>query len=536
MKIKEASPTVVHNAEEVHRKNATINWAGRLFMTLLFAMIGFSCKKDFPCKNCEVQSQPPIAHAKPDQQINVPTDTILLDGSASRDPNGLIAKWRWQKISGPAFYHIDHPDSARTVVKNLVPGVYQFQLTITDYLGLSAKDTMTVTVDTIAAKNRPPVANAGADTTIILPANSAVLNGSGSTDPGNNINAYQWTKISGPDAFNIADANVVQTQVTNLVAGVYKFELKVTDASGLYAKDTVQVTIVSSPPQSGDVYVAGASNINVVLWKNGVAQNLASGNYDDDGSAAKSVYVAGGDVYVAGFYADKAALWKNGVAQNLTDGANQAQANSIYVAGSDVYVAGFASDRAMLWKNGVATMLGGGSANGVFVAGSDVYVVGSAYGGAHQVARLWKNGVAQNLTDSTYESIANSVFVSGSDVYVAGYEKNTHGYKVAKLWKNGVVQDLTDGYHDAEANSIYVAGTDVYVVGFDGGNGAMLWKNGVAQNLTGSIGSSANSVCVSGNDVYVAGTDIYSNVARLWKNGVATTLGRGSAISVFVVK
>src|SRR5688572_24727853 len=98
--------------------------------------------------------------------------------------------------------------------------------------------------------NRPPDANAGADQVITLPSNSVSLNGSASTDPDNNITSYQWTKISGPSSFTIANPNSVQTQVTNLVEGVYQFELKVTDAGGLFDKDAVQVTVWGSSPPS----------------------------------------------------------------------------------------------------------------------------------------------------------------------------------------------------------------------------------------------------------------------------------------------
>ena len=95
--------------------------------------------------------------------------------------------------------------------------------------------------------NRPPVANAGADQVITLPSNAVNLNGS-ATDPDNNITSYQWSKISGPSSFTIANPNSVQTQVTNLVEGVYQVELKVTDAGGLFDKDTVQVTVMMNLP------------------------------------------------------------------------------------------------------------------------------------------------------------------------------------------------------------------------------------------------------------------------------------------------
>jgi Tol biopolymer transport system component len=93
--------------------------------------------------------------------------------------------------------------------------------------------------------NHPPVANAGNDTTIMLPGNTVNLNGSLSFDPDNNITGYLWTKISGPSSFNITDANAVQTPVIDLVQGVYLFELKVTDADALFDRDTIQVTVVA---------------------------------------------------------------------------------------------------------------------------------------------------------------------------------------------------------------------------------------------------------------------------------------------------
>jgi len=93
--------------------------------------------------------------------------------------------------------------------------------------------------------NKPPVSDAGPDQVITLPTNSVTVDGSNSSDPDNNITGYQWTNFSGPSSFDIADANAVQTQVSALVEGVYEFELKVTDADGLFSKDTIKVIVVS---------------------------------------------------------------------------------------------------------------------------------------------------------------------------------------------------------------------------------------------------------------------------------------------------
>jgi len=98
--------------------------------------------------------------------------------------------------------------------------------------------------DSISATNHPPVANAGIDQTIVLPVTTATLDGSGSTDPDNNITSYLWRKISGPTSPTIANANAAKATVNDLAEGTYAFELKVTDAGGLSDKDTVLITVV----------------------------------------------------------------------------------------------------------------------------------------------------------------------------------------------------------------------------------------------------------------------------------------------------
>ncbi len=191
-------------------------------------------------------NHPPIAIAGPDQVITLPTDSVSLDGRSSSDPDGTISEWLWTKIAGPASFNINNSSTANTIVKNLKTGSYLFELKVTDNGGLSAKDTVQVIVNDPGQTNRPPVANAGSDQTIILLTNSVNLDGSSSTDPDNNITSYAWSKISGPSSFNIANANAIQTSLTNFALGIYLFELKVTDANGLFSKDTIQIEIIDS--------------------------------------------------------------------------------------------------------------------------------------------------------------------------------------------------------------------------------------------------------------------------------------------------
>ena len=205
-----------------------------VFATLIF----YSCKKETSCTECINGNRPPNAVAGPDQVITLPTDSISLDGSSSNDQDGTITQWLWQKISGPPFFNIVAASTANPKVKDLAPGTYQFELKVTDDKGLSAKDTLQIMV---IARNHP-FANAGPNQTIFL--GIVNLDGSGSWDLDNNIAGYHWTNISGPSSCTISNANRVQTLVTNLVEGTYEFELKVTDAEGLFSRDTLQVMLM----------------------------------------------------------------------------------------------------------------------------------------------------------------------------------------------------------------------------------------------------------------------------------------------------
>ncbi|HXD76771.1 MAG TPA: PKD domain-containing protein, partial [Puia sp.] len=131
-------------------------------------------------------------------------------------------------------------------IDNLRPVNGKLAVTLThgqlyDYL-----NGITITEKTVINPNTPPVANAGADQSISLPVDSVTLDGSASKGA-NPIVAYQWSILSGPGGLLETPA-AVRTVLTNLSAGTYRVQLRVTDDSNRAGMDTVNITVNAAPP------------------------------------------------------------------------------------------------------------------------------------------------------------------------------------------------------------------------------------------------------------------------------------------------
>jgi hypothetical protein len=227
-------------------------------------LLADACQPELSCETCSGPNKPPIANAGTDQAISLPKDSTLLDGSASKDPDGIIKTWSWKKIGGPDTGSIRNPSQPTTIIHKLRAGQYLFELSVTDDRGLVGKDTVAVQVTKSGSPNQPPVAVAGPDQLITLNTGVANLDGSASYDPDNNITSFLWSPISGPAPVNIAQPTSTKTQVQNLVEGIYKIQLKVTDAEGLFSMDTVQLQIITVADRFAPC-VSGRQTINAQL-------------------------------------------------------------------------------------------------------------------------------------------------------------------------------------------------------------------------------------------------------------------------------
>jgi hypothetical protein len=179
-------------------------------------------------------NQAPIANAGQDIVVQLPTTTVMVNGSLSTDQDGSIASYKWEKVSGPTSFSITNPNSSSTSISNLVAGTYVFRLTVTDNNGVTSTDSVTITVTSV---NLAPSADAGQGQTINLVIN---LIGNGNDQDGTII-SYKWEQASGPTCI-IANPFAQNTTVSNLQIGTYVFKLTVTDNQG--ATGTATVTYI----------------------------------------------------------------------------------------------------------------------------------------------------------------------------------------------------------------------------------------------------------------------------------------------------
>lgn len=197
--------------------------------------------------NVTWRNDPPFANAGADQMINEAM-VVILDGSASSDPDDGIATYVWTQISGPVVM-LSGPSSVNPMLRapsvGLTGVTLKFQLEVTDVGGLKAVDTVVVNVSNV---NQPPVANAGSGQTV-MEGNTVVLRGTGSYDPDGTISIYRWKQLTGvPVALSnamSATSSFVAPQVS-AAGATMSFELTVVDDGGLSGTAAADVIITNT--------------------------------------------------------------------------------------------------------------------------------------------------------------------------------------------------------------------------------------------------------------------------------------------------
>ncbi len=133
--------------------------------------------------------------------------------------------------------------------------------------------------------NQAPVANAGADKMLTLPANSTTLAGAG-TDADGTIASYAWSKVSGPSTGTLANASNATANLSALVQGTYIYQLKVTDNAGAIGTD--QVTVIVNAAANVAPTANAGSDKTITLPANSVT--LAGTGADTDGTISSYLW------------------------------------------------------------------------------------------------------------------------------------------------------------------------------------------------------------------------------------------------------
>ncbi len=214
----------------------------------------------------------PVASAGNDQSAKY-NESVTLDATGSGVYSGSSISYEWKEGSTVLS------NESSFSISTLSLGSHTITLTITDDIGSTDSDTMTVTV----AANSAPVADAGDDQTV-PPGEPVNLSASGSSDSDGSIVSYKW-EVNG-NTLSTASSFSIST----LLEGIYDITLSVTDDSGETSTDTVRVVIANNIAPTADAGsdTTAAPGANVYL--------SASGSSDSDGSITSYQWSEGSNV------------------------------------------------------------------------------------------------------------------------------------------------------------------------------------------------------------------------------------------------
>jgi hypothetical protein len=186
----------------------------------------------------------PVANAGPDQKVK-PFETVTLNASDSKDPDGDPLTVKWIQTAGPLVTLSQTTARNPTFVAPRVSAtnnVLTFQLIVNDGTVDSAPDTVDISI------NRAPIASADSGETVEA-YEVVTLDGSGSTDPDDDPLTYQWTQIAGTkvDISNPTMAHPFFFAPRAKRDAVLTFQLIVNDGSTDSEPDTVSITVTGKP-------------------------------------------------------------------------------------------------------------------------------------------------------------------------------------------------------------------------------------------------------------------------------------------------
>ncbi len=186
----------------------------------------------------------PLANAGADRTV-ARGSTVVLDGSASSDPDFDGLAFQWSILLAPAGSSAVLVNST-TMMPSItldLPGSYTLRLVVNDGALASAPDEIV-----LSTQNSIPLANAGTDQGAVI-GNLVTLDGRASGDADGDALSFSWTWQSRPagSAAALQSAMMPQPTFTPDVLGDYVAQLIVNDGFSDSAPDSTVVSVTAPP-------------------------------------------------------------------------------------------------------------------------------------------------------------------------------------------------------------------------------------------------------------------------------------------------
>jgi hypothetical protein len=125
----------------------------------------------------------PVVNAGTDKSITLPTNTVVLTGSAT-DADGTISAYLWTQTAGPNNATLSGTTTTTLTASNMIAGAYTFRLKATDSSGASGTDDVTVTVISATASSPTLTITAPTPAQIINPGSAITIQATASDSDG----------------------------------------------------------------------------------------------------------------------------------------------------------------------------------------------------------------------------------------------------------------------------------------------------------------------------------------------------------------
>jgi len=216
----------------------------------------------------------PVANAGADQLGEV-GQQLILNGSASSDPDGDSLSYQWNLLSVPAgsTTSLLNPTSISPILNLDVTGEYIVQLVVNDGVLNSLPDNVILTAEKV---NTAPVANAGSDQQSV--GTTLLLDGSASSDIDGDTLSYLWTIVSPADtSVTLSDPTAVSPTILPEANQDYVIELVVFDGELYSLPDQMSINYLNTKPIA-DAGVDQSASVGDNVQLDGSASRDANGD------------------------------------------------------------------------------------------------------------------------------------------------------------------------------------------------------------------------------------------------------------------